>query len=213
MNKLMTVLVVVLVLTTSSVGFAAGGRGYVGGAAGVFLPQDSNVTYFDGSTGNQSYDTGYVLTAFGGYEFESGLRLEGEFAFREAELNRVAGNYGYYGYNDTLWAFSGMANLFYDIRTNTNVTPYLGGGIGFATVSLDRGYDYYSGYYNNNYYDSSDYETVFAYQVGGGVCIDLNRNMALDVGYRYFGTDDIQFFDRKIDLESHNVTVGVKFKF
>ncbi|MBT0654371.1 outer membrane protein [Geomobilimonas luticola] len=206
MKNVTMVLAGILVLAMSSVCFGAGG--YVGGAAGVFMPQDSTVTNFDGTRGNQSYDTGYVLTAFGGYAFDSGLRLEGELAYREAELDRAAGtySYGYYGYNDSLWAFSGMANLFFDLRNNTNVTPYLGGGIGFATVSFDNGY------YNQYYYDSEE-ETVFAYQAGGGVCIDLSRNVALDIGYRYFGTENIHFDFREIELDSHNVTVGVKFKF
>ncbi|HEX5773656.1 MAG TPA: outer membrane beta-barrel protein [Geomobilimonas sp.] len=205
MKNLVMVFVGVLVLAMSSI--CSGAGGYVGGAAGVFMPEDSTVTNFDGTRDNQSYDTGYVLTAFGGYAFDSGLRLEGELAYREAELDRVT---GFYGYNDSLWAFSGMANLFFDLRNNTNVTPYLGGGIGFATVSFDNGYDYY---YYNNYYDYSEEETVFAYQVGGGLCIDLSRNVALDIGYRYFGTEDIQFDFKEMELESHNVTVGVKFKF
>ena len=204
MKKVTMVLVVsILVLAMSSICFGAGG--YIGGAAGVFMPNDSTVMNYDGTRENQSYDTGYVLTAFGGYAFDSGFRLEGEMAYREAELDGFAT--GYYGYNDSLWAFSGMANLFFDIPTRSIVTPYFGGGIGFATVSFDDGYDnYYYDYY-------SDEETVFAYQVGGGLCIDLNRNMALDIGYRYFGTEDIQFDFKEIELESHNVTVGVKFKF
>ncbi len=215
MNKLIVILVGVLVLAMSSIGYAAGGRGYVGGSAGVFLPRDSNVTDINGSTTNQSYETGYVITGFGGYEFGNGLRVEGELAYREAGLdNHVAGsysNYNYYNHNDSLWAFSGMANLFYDINTRSIVTPYLGGGIGFAVVGFDNRYN---DYYNNYYYDYGyEEKTVFAYQVGGGMCFDLNRNMALDVGYRYFGTEKIHFDFRDVELESHNVTVGVKFKF
>ncbi|GFE58845.1 outer membrane protein [Geobacter sp. AOG1] len=213
MKNLVMVLVGVLVLASSSMVFAAG-RAYVGGSVGAFIPQDSHVTFNDGTQEQESFNTGYVITGFGGYAFDSGLRVEGELAYREAEFDKGTDTFGNrVNLHGSLWAFSGMANLFYDIRTTTNVTPYLGGGIGFATVGHDSDWGYgYNQYYGYYYRDSED-KTVFAYQAGGGLNIDLNRVMALDVGYRYFATENVHFDFREMDLASHNVTVGVKFKF
>lgn len=66
-------------------------------------------------------------------------------------------------------------------------------------------------------YDEGD-DTVFAYQVGGGLEIALNRHFSLDLGYRYFGTETASInsdslFVNSLDYESHNGSVGFRLKF
>lgn len=219
MKRLAMIIVGVFLLAMSSVTMAADGRAYVGGSAGVFIPQNSTVTDIYGASADVSYDAGFLLTGFGGYEFGNGLRVEGELSYRSADVD----NYSYWGRNaypgTTYWArnayldnyigaFSMMGNVYYDIRNQSNVTPYLGGGIGFSVVNFE------SGVWDNNYsYSYSEDDTVFAYQLGAGVCIDLNKKVALDIGYRYFGTEDIQLPTTKVEFSSHNVIVGAKYRF
>jgi opacity protein-like surface antigen len=108
-----------------------------------------------------------------------------------------------------------MFNVFFDMRNSSPVTPYVGGGIGFATLHLSET----TGYDNAGklilYDDSSD--TVFASQVGAGVDLAINSRYSVDIGYRYFITDKAKlsgdFIASDLRYESHNAMVGFKFKF
>ncbi|MDX9786476.1 MAG: outer membrane beta-barrel protein [Desulfobacterales bacterium] len=96
------------------------------------------------------------------------------------------------------------------------IHPYLGVGIGFSyidtsvsTSSIGR-------------FDSND-DTVFAWQILGGVEIDLINNLSLDIGYRFFAAesdlDDDYYdyyyeYDRKdFDWETSIITFGFNYKF
>jgi opacity protein-like surface antigen len=110
-----------------------------------------------------------------------------------------------------------MANGFIDLHNDTPVTPYVGGGIGFAALHLTDTHDNFTG---DRLYREDD-ATVFAYQAGAGLDIALNRRVSLDLGYRYFGTSKAEFDSNnqlnsstaEMRYESHNMAVGVKFKF
>jgi len=61
-------------------------------------------------------------------------------------------------------------------------------------------------------------DTVFAYQGGAGIDIAFNRRLSLDLGYRYFATDDADFDSHNdivssMKFESHNATAAIKVKF
>jgi ABC-type multidrug transport system fused ATPase/permease subunit len=114
-----------------------------------------------------------------------------------------------------------MFNCFFDLHNSSPVTPYLGGGIGFAALYLDNTFGTivngpFAGAGATLYWEDDD--AVFAYQVGAGLEIALNRQLSLDVGYRYFGTDDANFTSQpfgqaSLKLQSHNAAVGVRVKF
>jgi opacity protein-like surface antigen len=163
------------------------------------------------------FDPGIFVGGTAGYDFGI-VRLEGELSYKYNEIDTINGRSpGYYYLEDEVGTFAFMANMFIDLHNDSPVTPYFGGGIGFATISITN--DVYDDYYY--YEDETDDDSVFAYQLGGGVEIALNRNLSLDVGYRYFATDTAKFDvntyyisqTSKIKLESHNVAVGLRFKF
>ena len=196
---------------------------YVSAFIGASMLDDTTVTNYDYLYGdvfreNVEFDTGVYTGFTGGYDFGF-VRLEGELSYRYNEVDTVTDQSGFkVMLPDTdIGAFATMFNVFFDLHNSTRVTPYLGGGIGFAVLSLSN--DYWGG--GSYYYSSDDYsdDTVLAYQFGGGVDIALNRNMSLDVGYRYFKTDDAEIdsdylpITSNFEYESHNVMVGFKYKF
>ncbi|TNE38017.1 MAG: porin family protein [Alphaproteobacteria bacterium] len=103
-----------------------------------------------------------------------------------------------------LTAFSIMANVWYEFCPDQTFHPYIGGGVGFAEVSLDVGPidESYNG---------------FAWQAAAGVAFDVSENMSLSVEARFFEVPDAEFDingqTRPFSYESQEILVGLKFKF
>lgn len=184
---------------------------YVGVQLGATLLDDSSNDYNNiAFSFDSEYDPGFNVGTTGGIDFGM-ARVEAELTYRQNDVDTLqTGGISYSGDGD-ISALSLMANGFFDIDTNSPVTPYIGAGIGFANVSM-----------NDVTADGAavadDDDTVFAYQFGLGVAFDLNNLLALDVGYRYFATLDPEFTDADGDtFESeyggHNLDVGLRIKF
>jgi len=216
-------------LLAPTIGSAAEARpgGYVSAFIGVSAPKDTTVTTddFDLNTtfvDDVEFDPGVNVGMTGGYDFGY-LRLEGELSYKYAEIKDItdtADNFSFKSVDGDLGVFAMMFNGFFDLHNNSPVTPYFGGGIGFATlyISDTHGTDTRGGITNRPLLYTEDWDNVFAYQVGGGVEIALNPMLSLDLSYRYFGTDDARFEDNpfqtsKFDFESHNAALGLRLKF
>jgi opacity protein-like surface antigen len=197
-----------IVVLTATAASAVEGRPYVGISAGLFMPTDSSATDNYGSSADIEYNTGYSISGTGGYAFSNGLRLEGELTYKQADMDK----FKIYGFsssiNSDISALGFMANAYYDFKNTSPFTPYVGGGIGFATLYVSQAINNYG---DLLWFDEDD--TVFAYQLGAGVAFDVNKNMAIDLGYRYFGTSDPHFNTYEADFGSHNVSLGFRYKF
>lgn len=225
MKSKLIIAAAVAALSIPAVSMAAPVRpgAYVSGFLGVSMPKDTTVTAYD-YLGNQQIDDrveldpGIFIGGTGGYDFGY-VRLEGELSYKHSEIDSVTDNItpAYYRNTDgDLGVLAYMANVYFDLHNDTPVTPYFGGGIGGASLHLS---DTEAADGTLLYYD--DDATAFAYQAAAGVEIALNRRLSLDVGYRYFGTDEAEF-DRgnqlngstaEMKFESHNVAVGLRVKF
>ena len=109
-----------------------------------------------------------------------------------------------------------MANVDYDFETGSRWVPYIGGGLGVATISLDT--KTASG---TSLADDSD--TVFAYQVGAGIGYEFplaeGRSVTVSLDCRYFGTQDPTFkgdvtgteFD--VEISGHDIGIGLIYGF
>ena len=114
------------------------------------VPYTSNAT--------NEYDTGFRISGAVGYEFGSGLRVEGEVFFARADVSKLT----FTGISSPLLQkfpnaevpprdipisgpagqFGGMLNVWYDFSTASRWKPYLGGGLGFMRVNQgDLEYD------------------------------------------------------------------------
>lgn len=193
---------------------------YFSAFLGTSFARDTTVTSFDGISSfsdEVTFDPGIYVGGTGGYDFGF-LRLEGELSYRNANIDKVTASNGerFRNLDGDLGAFATMFNVFFDLHNPSRVTPYLGGGIGFATLHLSdtHGYSNINGY-THLYDDSSD--TVFASQVGAGLDIAINSRFSLDIGYRYFITEkanlDGDIISSNLRFESHDAKVGFKMKF
>jgi len=95
-----------------------------------------------------------------------------------------------------------MLNGYYDFETHSDWRPYLGAGIGAANIIVDVP-------------GSRDDAYAIAYKLGGGVGLDVSRNITLDLGYMFLFTSDFslttpdgEFVE---NMDGHTVTLGVRF--
>ena len=193
---------------------------YVSGFIGVTVPSNSDVRtddFINGTTFNDrvEYDPGINIGGTGGFDFGF-FRIEGEMSYKHAEIKSITDQdtgTRFVHPDGSLGALAFMFNGFFDLHNETPVTPYFGGGIGFAalhqsdTTSIDQGLLY-----------PEDDDAVFAWQAGAGLEIALNRRLSLDLAYRYFATSLARFDEDLLSaterkFESHNGTVGLRVKF
>jgi opacity protein-like surface antigen len=104
------------------------------------------------------------------------------------------------------------------------VTPYIGGGVGFASISV-------LGYKDVNVpnlsvaYRRDHTETNFAWAVYGGLAYDVTPGLTIDLSYRYLDLCDaetgrIATYDNVgrsgglviEDITSHDLMLGVRWK-
>ena len=114
-------------------------------------------------------------------------------------------------------ALTFKANAFYDIDLGFAWKPYVGGGIGVTKVSVDVS----SGRTGNLLVDDS--ETVFSYQVGGGVGYEFplpeGRSVTISLDYRYFDAGSPTFtgagseLDFDASISGNYVGVGLRYGF
>lgn len=221
MKTYLILITAIAIFSVPSISAAADGRPgpYFSAFLGASFAKDATITGYEFNTpysDEASFDTGIYTGATGGYDFGF-LRLEGELSYRYAKLDKVtfSNSTRLDNVDGDLGALATMFNVFFDMHNNSRVTPYLGGGLGFASLHLSDTTAYNGGTKVFLYDDSTD--TVFAAQVGGGIDIALNSRSSLDIGYRYFITDKAEFDGNVISsnmrLEGHNAMVGFKFKF
>lgn len=193
-------------------------------AGGSFLSDADNVGA--GLTIESSFDTGFGLAGAAGYSFKNGIRLEGEVSYRRISLDKLTiTNDGGLGValgvgsldglslsaDGNVSALGFMANAFYDFRLGNSVKPYVGGGVGLARLSIND-----VAVLGVTIVDDDD--TVFAYQVSGGVGFEVTPATTIFLDYRYFATADPSFSDVlgggfNSEYASHNVSVGLRYNF
>lgn len=193
---------------------------YVSGFLGATVPNDADVSSFNYND-KVEYDVGVYAGGTGGYDF-GWLRMEGELSYRRAHPSRVNDRITgqtFTGINDDggIGIFSMMGNMFVDIHNPSPVTPYLGGGIGFAAMHQDDTLGT-SNTWNRVILYQADDDTVFAYQVGAGLEVTLTRMFSLDFSYRYFRTATAHFnkgsgVENDLKFDSHNAAAGLRIKF
>lgn len=173
---------------------------YVGLNVGVTSTVDSDLTD-SGFSGEASFDSGFAVGGAFGYKTGMG-RIEAEIGYKSADADKLSvGGFSVQATDgEKFTILSVMANGYIDIDASPAVKPYLMGGIGMATITME-----------DNFSDEDD--TVLAYQVGLGVGFALNDKMTLDLGYRYMGTSDPDFNGTEATYASHNVLAGLRFSF
>lgn len=158
-----------------------------GGGPSFF--QNGRLTQYGASVSSPvEYDTGFAFDTAIGWAFNPYAALDFETGLIGAEINNVP---GYISDNSYLYNVPLLVNftLSYPLP-HTHLIPYAGAGVGGADVVFDT--DQF-GPSPNNFVTGSENDVVFAGQAFAGLRFQLSRNFSLDLGYKYFATDDPTF--------------------
>lgn len=176
-----------------------------------------------GLSSEADYDEGYLFGGALGYDFGK-IRVETELFYRENDFDEFEDvtangvtingnamgdvNIGDYSADGDISALSCMLNGYYDFETSTPLTPYVGAGVGFTQLDVNSASVNVDG---ESLELVNDDDTVLSYQVSAGFGYDVTRNTTIDVGYRYFATEDPDFDDFEGEYENHSVTFSVRY--
>ena len=160
---------------------------------GVNLMQDVTIAPAGMPSFKRQMDTGFRVGAIAGYNLNEwvGLELESGFMYN-----------GFKGINDAWYgAVPILGNVVFRYENSSGFVPYIGAGAGGAYTMVE-----------GNGTDKSDF--VFAYQGKVGVAYNISANMAVDVGYKFFGTADQKYDNVKVkDVYAHYIGVSLTVKF
>ena len=165
------------------------------------------------------YEMGYGVMGAVGYSFpallgSAGLRAELELGYMNNDIkSHNVGGATFAGANafGHTSATTGLGNFYLDFGFG-GFKPYLTAGAGFAAIDF-KGHGV-----TPVGVVASNSDTVFAWQAGAGVAVEVSQMLSLELGYRYFQSGDftVQAVDgtrTKTKLEQHIGLVGVRYGF
>lgn len=162
---------------------------YFRAGIGPAFTQDGMVTEFTGfPPGSEiEYRTGLAFEGAFGYAFNDWVSLELEAGWIGNEIRSVEG----FTHDDT---FLYQAPLLISVTLQqripqTIITPYVRAAFGGSATIFDT--DGFSNETVTLFGDDAD--VVFAYQFSAGVRFDINDQMSIGAGYKYFATEDSSF--------------------
>jgi len=200
------ILIAAALTAVSTPALAQGWYADFAGAYGFFQEQTIKDASIPGSRGELAAHDGFGVTTALGYAWENGLRTEAELGYRRNGLDKVSGGaFGTVftgGVDGHVSALSGMLNVLYDYKTTGELTPYIGGGIGAADVTVE-----------SDRLAVNDSDLVFAYQFMGGVRYPLTDHLSLRAGYRFFATTGPEIQGSSGEYFTHNFEMGLTVGF
>ncbi len=213
--SLIGITAMVLLLSTQT---ASAQNAYIAGHGGLTILQDSD-NIGSGIIIESEHRDGWNAGGAVGWRFSPFFRAEFEFSYRRNDVDQLKViNSSFPGLNGLTLDASGdihsrsyMGNIFWEFANVLPITPYVMAGAGVSEVSLEN-------VNAGNTEIVDDRDTVFAYQLGGGVSLALAQNVFLTADYRYFATEDPEFSDSTgatfdSEYESHNISGGLRFEF
>ncbi|MEE2567779.1 outer membrane protein, partial [Hyphobacterium marinum] len=204
-------------LTVPSVAQADEGW-YFGAAVGYGGPGDSDVSVQGSAAREINGESDWRQALALGYDFADGWRVEAEAAHRFNDTGAIG---GFEQSQSDFHMWSLMVNLFYDWNPDGWYHPYLGGGLGFASVdgslqALDTGTVLPGPGTTtpSNAVIANDQDVSFVWQFLAGVGWHLSDNWIFDTQYRYFSTGDLAYPGFQVDaLGGHEAWLGLRYVF
>jgi opacity protein-like surface antigen len=208
-------------------------KGYIGQAnpdvGSIFTPDYNNNTFQVFSHDIKSSP----LFGLGiGYKHSHWLRLDLTGEYRGDALfvgaDRYPGGFGFIPgtneYTADVKSWLGLANAYWDIVNWCGFTPYIGGGIGFATMSLEGLRDV-NVPTNGVAFGADNTRTNFAWALYAGLSYDVSPSLVIDLSYRYADLGEAtsgavidhlnnfsyDHFHAK-DITSNDMLLGVRYK-
>lgn len=192
------------------------GRIYVAGAASAALIADADL----GSTNTAvnallravssevTFDTGWGGLAAVGWRYlpveDIGPRVELELGYQQNDVeNFKANNTNVAGVSGEASVVTVMANLMFDIYTDSEWLPYFGAGIGLASIDSEIS--------AGGTTESSD-DTVVAGQAVVGMAYALTDTTFLTLDYRYLVIDKLDLSGGTLEPRLHRAS-GIRHQF
>ncbi len=174
----------------------------VEGAAGGFI-------------GDADTEIGFLGSAAAGYAVDipqtgGTFRGEIEVAYRENDVEELDLSGFILDVDGDITSKAIMFNAFYDFDLGSGWRPYFGAGLGATEVEMD--------FETNVAQVVGDKETVVAYQVSVGFGYQIVESVTISLGYRFFGTDEIELEDSlgnrfETDYNAHTIEGGIRIVF
>ncbi len=205
MKKTLLAVAALAVLATPMMATAADDSFYVKGNLGLGMAMDTDVDNMPEHAGQATvtYDSGFLFTGAAGYDFAGPMRLEAEYLWQKNDVDtlRYKSRIGNFDQGD-LKTQSFMLNGYYDIDTGSPWMPFVGLGLGWSKLDL-----------STPALPFGDNDDVFTYQLMGGVAYNFNANFAVDVHYRFMGTNDATIDGADFNLNSNDLMLGFRYSF
>jgi opacity protein-like surface antigen len=175
------------------------------GVLGTTVTNDYNTIGFEGSLA--------IGTSLSGFGIPLRAELEGGYMRNGIDSHNIAGVGNFtggdaFGSTNVLY---GLANAYADFGDGP-LRPYVGAGIGYARV----GFDNHGVSAVGTALDDSGHG--LAWQVGAGVSYDVTNEATVELGYRYFGVENVGLTavdgtNSSVDVRAHQVRLGMRFAF
>lgn len=159
------------------------------------------------------FSGGYVAGAALGHAFGP-VRLEGEFLYRENDVDRLAGGSGVVSGDRSVRSLT--ANVLYDFYSmafspDRSLDFHVGAGLGTANVA-------FNGVTEGGAALLDDTDNVFAYQAIFGVSYSLSDQLSANLDYRYLTTVNPEFVTAvganiETEVGDHSVLFGLTWHF
>ena len=228
---ILTTAALLAVIATSSQAYAS--DWYVSGS--VSHSDSSSDVFNDGANGagnpRVSIDSDTRVGIAVGLAVSPALKVELEYstASYNTDASRASGTDGRaldeFGTDAELDVDLLTLNASYEFANTSKFTPYVKGGIGSTFYDMkgdlyvsSNGGDTFGGFLPATFsYDGDGSE--FAYFVGAGVSMDVSKQLALTLEYRYTDLGEVatgydENGDRlQTDMETNNIQAGVTYRF
>jgi opacity protein-like surface antigen len=185
---------------------------YVKGFGGATFMQDQDADLYSGGTrivgGDIDFDTGWTLGGAVGADLTDNFALELEYAHRRADVSSFRLD-GFRIDADDSRSDSIMLNALYSMDgmgANGAWRPYVGGGVGTTSLTLNAGGD------------DLERNWILAYQLIGGVAYDITPNWSLNGEVRWFAAEGGRYSapgnsSLRADYQTIDLLVGATYRF
>lgn len=178
---------------------------YLGG--GIMGQYQTDRTISGAAVGSLDMELGYGANGIAGYQFDNGIRIEGEVVYRR----NGADQFNNANADGSLSSWGLMGNVIWEYDNPSGIYPYVGAGLGGARVSADD-------FSNLGGAALDDSDVVLAYQGLAGVAFALNPRLSLIAEYKYFRTYDPEFRNANnarvtMNYNTHTALLGLRYRF
>ncbi len=174
-------------------------RGYLTLSGGASKVLGIDLTDPSGAT-RLSFLPGYNASIATGLAWDVG-RVEFSGGYLYSDLDQVQNG----TWSDTtgnIRMLNFMMSVFFDFNKDGMMSPYFGGGVGGARFDLDTTAV------------TGGQAFTFQYQLGAGVTLNTSDSFVIDIGYKFLGTNSVDFGETKADaILINHINVGFRFLF